>query len=150
MKELQKKLVGALDSLSHSLYFKTGLLDYVYKHGFHISDYLRQKALLSINDEKQSKEKNVPHRGKGKRREVVEVPSDILHPELYKQLVQWRNEEASKQGVPVYLILRQQAILGISNLLPADTVALSRIPYLGRKTIEKYGEAILEIVRASR
>ena len=149
-KELQKKLVGALDSLSHSLYFKTGLLDYVYKHGFHISDYLRQKALLSINDEKQSKEKNVPHRGKGKRREVVEVPSDILHPELYKQLVQWRNEEASKQGVPVYLILRQQAILGISNLLPADTVALSRIPYLGRKTIEKYGEAILEIVRASR
>ena len=36
--------------------------------------------------------------------------------------------------------------MGISNLLPADKDMLVRIPYFGKKGVEKYGDTILEIV----
>ena len=49
-------------------------------------------------------------------------------------------------GLPVYTVIQQKAILGISNLLPADKDMLVRIPYFGKKGVEKYGDTILEIV----
>ena len=74
------------------------------------------------------------------------APSDILHPELYRRLAEWRNAEASSLGVPVYVVIRQKAMIGISNFLPASRKELSAIPYLGKTGIEKYGDRILEIV----
>lgn len=94
-------------------------------------------------------EKNMQDR---KRKETmassVQVPSDVLHPELYDRLVAWRNTEAARLGLPVYTVIQQKAILGISNLLPADKDMLVRIPYFGKKGVEKYGDTILEIVYA--
>ena len=78
---------------------------------------------------------------------AVEVPTDILHPALYQELIAWRNAEATRLGLPVYTVIQQKAILGISNLLPADEAALAAIPYVGKKCVEKYGAAILEMVR---
>ena len=83
----------------------------------------------------------------GKKTAAVEVPSDILHPELYRRLVAWRNAEASQLGLPVYTVIQQKAILGITNLLPEDKSALLRIPYFGKKGVEKYGDELLEMVR---
>ena len=71
--------------------------------------------------------------------EKIEVPTDILHPDLYKQLIAWRNTEAAKAGLPVYTVIQQKAILGIVNLLPRDIASLVRIPYFGKKGAEKYG-----------
>lgn len=76
----------------------------------------------------------------------MEVPSDILHPELYRRLVAWRNAEASQLGLPVYTVIQQKAILGITNLLPEDKSALLRIPYLVKRS-GKYGDELLEMVR---
>lgn len=45
---------------------------------------------------------------------------------------------------------QQKAILGISNLLPADKAMLVRIPYFGKKGVEKYGDIILEMVHGYR
>ena len=53
-------------------------------------------------------------RGKGRCHSKI---SDVLHPELYDRLVEWRNSEAFRMGVPVYTVIQQKAILGISNLL---------------------------------
>ena len=78
------------------------------------------------------------------------VPTDVLHPELYNRLVAWRNAEASALGLPVYTVIQQKAILGISNLLPSDKAMLVRIPYFGKKGAEKYGDVILEMVRVYR
>lgn len=74
----------------------------------------------------------------------------MLHPELYDRLVEWRNSEASRMGVPVYTVIQQKAILGISNLLPADKAMLTRVPYFGKKGLEKYGDIILEMVHMYR
>ena len=151
-KELKKKLRDAADELVESILQKTGLLKFVGQEGFHTAPYLKQKALLSIADPQQAAGKQA---AKGRQKAAAgggkaDVPADILHPELYNRLVAWRNAEAGKQGMPVYTVLQQKAILGISNLLPTDEASLLCIPYMGKKGVEKHGNAILEMVKAYR
>lgn len=168
-KELKKQLKTATEELDDMLLLKMDLLEFVISNGFHVGEYLKQKAVLSIDDTASAKDKGEKRPGNSsgrrkrkeetegdgstssrKRTASVEVPSDILHPELYKRLVAWRNAEASQLGLPVYTVIQQKAILGITNLLPDDKAALVRIPYFGKKGVEKYGDILLEMVRAYR
>ena len=165
-KELKKQLKTASEELDDLLLLKVDLLEFVISKGFHVGEYLKQKAVLSIDDTASTKGKGEKRSGnsterrkrKGgteesgntparKKTAAVEVPSDILHPELYRRLVAWRNAEASQLGLPVYTVIQQKAILGITNLLPEDKSALLRIPYFGKKGVEKYGDELLEMVR---
>lgn len=148
-KEVQKKLRKAMDDLSEQLDLKAGLLAYVHQCGFQVGSYLKQKAVLSISDE-DAKGRGAAKRERKKKADTVEVPSDILHPELYRQLVAWRREEAARLGLPAYTVFQQKAILGISNLLPEDKAALARIPYVGKKGLEKYGDVLLALVSEYR
>ena len=174
-RELKKKLKDAHEELRDSFLLKEDLLGYVFKEGFHTSDYLKQKAIFSIEDSgkpisgkeslrrrgmleevekrmmERQKEQSSSKAKTVKETTVKETASaDILHPELYHRLVGWRNAEASQLGLPVYTVIQQKAILGISNLLPSDKAMLVRIPYFGKKGVEKYGDIILEMVRAYR
>ena len=153
-KEAKRKLRESAGELAASLDMKASLLEYVVSEGFHTEAYLKRKAVLSIDAGSSARKK--PGASKGAVQEgrsapgagkKAEVPADILHPELYRRLVAWRNSEASAQGVPVYVVIRQKAILGIANLLPSDKYALSRIPYLGKAGVEKYGDALLDMVK---
>ena len=163
-KELKKQLNTAKEELNTLFLLKDDLLAYVIAHGFRTAEYLRQKAILSIGDSALSGKEDLKRRGlldaveknirERKKKEsatpAVQVPSDVLHPELYDRLVAWRNSEASRLGLPVYTVIQQKAILGISNLLPADKAMLVRIPYFGKKGVEKYGDIILEMVYGYR
>ena len=163
-KELKKQLNTAKEELNTLFLLKDDLLAYVIAHGFRTAEYLRQKAILSIGDSALSGKEDLKRRGlldaveknirELKKKEsatpAVQVPSDVLHPELYDRLVAWRNSEASRLGLPVYTVIQQKAILGISNLLPADKAMLVRIPYFGKKGVEKYGDIILEMVYGYR
>lgn len=149
-KDLKKKLNEAADELAEVYTLKSELLEYVIQNGFYVGEYLKQKAILSIDETtatSRGKKKDKPVREKKQKAAPVEVPADILHPELYNQLVAWRNTEAAQLGLPVYTVIQQKAILGISNLLPSDKTALERIPYFGKKGMEKYGDIIMEMVR---
>lgn len=163
-KELKKQLNTAKEELNTLFLLKDDLLAYVIAHGFRTAEYLRQKAILSIGDSALSGKEDLKRRGlldaveknirERKKKEsatpAVQVPSDVLHPELYDRLVAWRNSEASRLGLPVYTVIQQKAILGISNLLPAHKAMLVRIPYFGKKGVEKYGDIILEMVHGYR
>ncbi|MBQ8673107.1 MAG: AAA family ATPase [Bacteroides sp.] len=143
-KELKKKLHEAADELQHQLALKLALLKFVQHEGFQTASYLKKKALLSIDDAP-----STPSPAKRKKKEAaITVPSDVLHPRLYQRLIAWRNAEAARLGLPVYTVLQQKAVLGISNLRPADKAALLRIPYVGQKVVEKYGDDILATVRS--
>ena len=165
-KELKKQLKAVSEELDDLLLLKVDLLEFVIDKGFHVGEYLKQKSVLSIDDAASGKDKGEKRGGNfsgrrkrkdetedggsssaRKRAATVEVLSDILHPELYKRLVAWRNAEASRLGLPVYTVIQQKAILGITNLLPEDKTTLLRIPYFGKKGVEKYGDELLEMVR---
>lgn len=161
-KVLKKQLNAAKEDLNTLFLLKNRLLAYITERGFSTAGYLKRKAILSIGEHAVSGKEDLKRRGMldtveknmqdRKRKETaassVQVPSDVLHPELYDRLVAWRNAEAARLGLPVYTVIQQKAILGISNLLPADKDMLVRIPYFGKKGVEKYGDTILEIVYA--
>ena len=158
-KELRKQLNERLQALDDALWIKESLLDAMRTEKFTVTDYLKRKAkvMLSLEGEtassgsstkapkekKERKERTRSNSGKVK----VEVPTDILHPELYRALSEWRTAKTREVNMPAYVIMQQKALMGIVNLLPDTPVALEAIPYFGAKGVEKYGLEILGIVR---
>ena len=137
------------------LRIKTALLDFAAEEGFSTSSYLHKKAVVSLDDGQEKNPKNdgisaTETAGKKAAGKKKTVPSDIRNPELYERLIAWRNEKAAEQGCPVYVIIHQQAILGICSLLPATKAALSCVAHFGKKSVEKHGEDILRIIRKYR
>ena len=158
---LKKQLNERMQALDDVLWIKESLLDVVMRMAaFTVSDYLKQKAkiMLSLEENsstsssstKASKEKKERKERTRTGKTKIDVPTDILHPELYRALVKWRAEKASEIGMPAYVIMQQKALMGIVNLLPDTPQALVAVPYFGAKGVEKYGLEILGIVRKYR
>lgn len=145
-KELQKKLEDTFEELTATTRIKSALLDHVFHKGFHVQDFLRKRAILSMEDNNSDKTR----KQEKKLKKTVSASSDIGNVELYQALVEWRRKEAAQQGLPAYTILQQKAVIGLSNHLPSNTRELLRIPCIGKKTVEKYGKVILEIVEQHR
>ena len=78
--------------------------------------------------------------------EKVEISPDILHSKLYETLRTWRNKEAERLKLPVYTVLQQKALLGISNTLPTNSKELLAVPGVGKKIVERYGAVLLDMV----
>ncbi len=133
-KEVAKSLNEALGRLHQEAMVKLAVLE-ACSGEFTIKHYLEAKAKSMLE---KSKVKKQP--------EKVVVSDDIQNPVLYKTLLAWRKTEAERYKLPAYTILHQRALVGICNLLPADRKELMKIPGIGKKTIEKYGAALLEIV----
>ena len=149
-KDARKRLQESSEDFRTMLDLKISLLDFVRDHGFDILDFLKHKAILSIEAEPEKKKtpKTAPASGKTRTKAgKVPVPSDILHPDLYRRLIDWRKSEAAARHVPAYVILQQKALLGIANLLPSDHESLLLIPYFGKASAAKYGDTILDIVQ---
>lgn len=145
-KEIRKRLETAFDELTDEVRIKTTLMEHVHDKGFHVQDFLRKRAILSMEEDKTPATKK---REKAEKKISLES-SDIGNMELYKALVEWRKKEAAELGLPAYTVLQQKAIIGLSNNLPKNERELLRIKCIGKKTVEKYGEAIMNIVEKFR
>ena len=108
--------------------------------GFSVKDYLRAKAKALIDAPK------VKIKAKRAGAEKVEISPDILHSKLYETLRAWRNKEAERLKLPVYTVLQQKALLGISNTLPTNSKELLAVPGVGKKIVERYGAVLLDMV----
>ena len=170
--EVSRRLRDAVSELQAAIDLKAALLGFVVTDGFEVSSYLRKKAVLTISDDvsgKSGKRKsgrktadgNSGQKAAGKSgqktatkssvsKKKSEVPADVRHPDLYRRLVEWRNSTAAELGLPVYMVIQQKAILGISDSLPDDRTSLASVPYFGKAGIEKYGDIILKMVREYR
>lgn len=140
-KEVRKSLDDALKRLQQEVEVKVATLDAAVAGGFTVMGHLQAKAKAMIEKPK-AKARKVSDK--------VEVPEDILHPDLYQILRQWRKEEAASMNLPVYTVLHQKALLGIANTLPTDGRQLLTIPGIGKKVAERYGAKLLEIVNDYR
>jgi superfamily II DNA helicase RecQ len=72
-----------------------------------------------------------------------EPPPD---PELLEALRAWRSEQASEQRVPPYIIFSNKVLAAIASRRPATSEALSQIRGIGPAKLEKYGQAVVELV----
>ncbi|HIZ02008.1 MAG TPA: AAA family ATPase [Candidatus Bacteroides merdipullorum] len=164
-RQLRKQLTAAYEDLRDRYRLQADLLAFVHESGFAVSAYLKQRALLILEcvgtpirageDARRmglaDAAPKAARRGKAdKKPGVEEVAVDILHPALFERLCAWRNAEAERLHLPAYMVLSRKALVGISNLLPIDATMLRRIPYVGPKGVEKYGDEVLALVRAYR
>ncbi len=68
----------------------------------------------------------------------------------YNALRNWRNERASQDGVPPYLIAHNDSLIQMATLPIATREDLLQVKGLGEKRVQKYGDEILRILSASQ
>ncbi len=92
-----------------------------------------------------------PRKGKPSRSRRV-APGAALPPAdegLLAQLKAWRTRQAREQSVPPYVVFHDSTLTAIAATQPRDMDALAAIPGLGVKKLERYGPALLEVLRTS-
>lgn len=171
--EVKKQFTELLATLKEIAMQKRALLNFVKDDGFHLNEYLHQRAVVlmgkdaaktpktSKTERKQAKDKQqtaTPARTTATNAsEEPKTPAasttasatelKVLHPEVLDALTIWRRQRALTAHMPAYCILQQKAIIAIANLLPEDKDALARIPFCGKVKAEKYGDEILAVVK---
>jgi ATP-dependent DNA helicase RecQ len=69
-------------------------------------------------------------------------------PALFEALRSFRTEAARRENVPPYVVFHDSTLREICQRLPIDTASLLDVPGMGRRKLERYGDAILRIVAA--
>jgi superfamily II DNA helicase RecQ len=81
---------------------------------------------------------------------VLEGPPDkdrALSPEARRErLRRWRREEARRRGVAPYLVLTNGVVERLATMEVLGREDLRRIPGIGPRKLEVYGEAILKVL----
>jgi len=74
---------------------------------------------------------------------------DFSNP-LLERLKAWRSEQARAQSVPPYVVFHDATLSAIASAQPRDLDALSGIAGIGTKKLERYGPALLDLLRRER
>lgn len=80
-------------------------------------------------------------------RAAVPVDGAVQADPVFAALRDWRRRMAAAQGVPSYVIFQDRTLAEIAATLPRDLDALSQVPGVGATKLERYGEAVLRILR---
>lgn len=149
-KVVAKRLDTTRGELAGELYQKDRLLDYVERKGFDLTVYqqFRSKLLAGDLPKDSGKKATGEENSKANKAEALTTGSDILRPILYTRLVAWRRREMAERNVPAYVVASTAALIGIANHLPLDLKTLQRIKGIGKRTVELYGAALIEITQA--
>jgi ATP-dependent DNA helicase RecQ len=68
-------------------------------------------------------------------------------PEVLERLKQWRRREATRRGVPAYIIFHDRTLEVLSSMRPRDRETLGGIKGIGPRKLEDFGEDLLSILR---
>ncbi|NAZ14519.1 UvrD-helicase domain-containing protein [Glutamicibacter soli] len=65
---------------------------------------------------------------------------------LFEALRAWRSQVASTNSVPAFVIFTDATLMAISEHRPTSEQALGKISGVGRTKLERYGQAVLEVL----
>lgn len=164
-KAVNTKFLQLLGELKEMLHIKSRMLLFTSESGFDTHTYMQKRAVIALEEESggiQSKvkrakagegrtvTKNVSATGGTSGSRTAAVPTEIKHPVLFANLNAWRAKTAAAQKVPAYVVLQQKALMAVCEHLPETSEELLALPYVGKATVEKYGEDLLEMVALYR
>lgn len=144
-KDTKEKTDEAVYNLQQSFALKRYLLGRIIEKGFNVSAYLKDKAIGVLQAEQ--KEKREGRKTKAEGKIDIDRNADIKNPILFNQLRRWRAKRAEELERPVYGIITQRSLIGITNELPTTEKELLRMPGFGKKTLKMFGEEILRMVK---
>jgi ATP-dependent DNA helicase RecQ len=67
---------------------------------------------------------------------------------LLRALKAWRREQARLQGVPPYVVFHDRTLVELAGVRPHSLAALAGVSGIGSAKLERYGEALLEVLAA--
>lgn len=87
--------------------------------------------------------------GGGRGGRSAAAPAAVAAPDdpAFAALREWRRTEAQAQGLPAYVIFQDRTLAEIAARRPASLDALGEIPGVGRTKLERYGTAVLRVLR---
>ncbi len=147
---VRKRMDEALFNLRESFYLKRELMRHFTTHPFDTSAYLQAKAVVTLEGSDTLFNPSAPKGGRKKKGTSAlsdNIPTDILYPELYRALQEWRRRKSDELELPAYTILQQKALICMANSIPETMERLIDIPYFGKRGGEKFGEEILTVIR---
>ncbi len=65
---------------------------------------------------------------------------------IFDQLRQWRLAESTTNAVPAFVVFTDATLMAIAEAAPQNLDTLAGLPGVGPAKLERYGEAVLEIV----
>jgi ATP-dependent DNA helicase RecQ len=68
---------------------------------------------------------------------------------LLAALKAWRLQQAREQAVPPYVVFHDRTLLEIAARMPADLDALSQVSGVGAAKLERYGQAVLQVLQVA-
>lgn len=147
---IRKRMDEAVFNLRESFYLKREQMRHFCTHKFSANDYLQAKAVITLEGSDTLFNPKAPKAGKKKGRSASSmtdnIPTDILYPQLYKALQEWRRQKSAELTLPAYTILQQKALICMANSMPDNIELLIDIPYFGKRGGEKFGEEILAVI----
>lgn len=65
---------------------------------------------------------------------------------LYERLRTWRNGRAEADGLPPYAVFTNRQLVDLARRRPVSKAALGELSGVGAAKVEKYGQAVLEVL----
>ncbi len=113
-------------------------------HGEHGALRLTEAARPLLRGEERLMIRAPATRQKNKTRRAQ--PTTGADHDLFERLRVWRRRLAGEKGVPAYVILHDTTLREIADRRPASLDELERVPGIGARKLEAYGQAILKVV----
>ena len=70
-------------------------------------------------------------------------------PKLFEALKAWRRDAARATGVPAFVIVHDTTLAAVAEARPIDRAALLALPGMGPVKADRYGDAMLAVVRSA-
>lgn len=80
------------------------------------------------------------------KKHAATVDLDEAQIQVFEKLREWRLSEAREQGVPPYVVFSDATLRGLATHMPRNAEGLLEISGIGQAKLERYGEAVLEIL----
>jgi ATP-dependent DNA helicase RecQ len=88
-------------------------------------------------------------RRKARRSKAGTSSAATTNASLLARLKAWRFDQAQTQGVPAFVIFHDSTLVDIASAQPTTLDELAHISGIGAKKLERYGTAILSVVKQS-
>lgn len=80
--------------------------------------------------------------------ERTQEANETRHPELFRQLREWRRAEAQENHRPAYTIISQYALCALANHAPVTLEELQATPHVTPRIVKLYASPLLEIIKS--
>jgi hypothetical protein len=139
-KSVKGKTLDGLEAIEKAIFVKNAAFK-IAKEGFDVQAYIKAKANADIDFNQYKRQQKTA-------KKLNKVPSDVEHPQLYAQLLQWREETAAINSNSDYEVLPMRSLQELVKFLPTTKKNLKKISGIGEIKLKMYGETLIDMIEA--